>query len=291
MKQLSNRLQFTQLAVLFTLVAVLFLMWAPSAKADQAAISTGRAGLSYHDLFGGNLASAMREQGVKLSVLESEGSIQNLDRVAAGEAQLGLTQADAFMSWRKQNPDSANDIEVLGTLDKECAFLAVKEGGPISDEDDLDKSGVKIAVGNIGSGSAATWSYLTQLEPDYAKASVFHKGGVRALSGVVTGRYDAFLWVTFRSNVNNDYMKTVMGKDSGLKLVPLNDYSLNDKLPTGDAVYAFDEVDVESGWFASTVEAPCTDILVVGHLDASEKLLDSVAHILLTNKQRILSAK
>ncbi len=261
-----------------------------SAPAFANGIATGKKGLTYHDVFGNNISSILREHGIKLPVLQTRGSIDNLNRVAAGEAEIGFTQADALMYWRSKNTGLQNNIEILGTLGKECAFVAVPEKGPISEEDDLGNKGIRIAVGPVTSGSAASWKYMTQLESDYSTASVFNKGGIRALAGLTTGRYDAFMWVTAEGNMENKYLKTVMKKGSGLKLISLDDYDLNDKLPSGEPVYEFRDVKVAKGFFSDEkIEAPCTDVLVVGNPEADEDTLEAVAEALLTNKNRIMN--
>ncbi|MCV6588242.1 MAG: hypothetical protein OIF57_04315 [Marinobacterium sp.] len=280
----------TTLAITFSLAAGSSLVSAASQTTDaQPGIATGKKGLTYHDIFGTNIASILHEQGMKLPVLSTKGSLDNLDRVASGNASIGFTQADALMYWRDKHSAQQNNIEILGALGKECAFVAVPRDGKVSDEDDLGQKGIKIAVGPINSGSAASWNYLTQLEDDYQNASVYHKGGIRALAGLTTGRYDAFMWVTAEGNMDNKYLKAVMKEDSGLTLISLDDYSLNNKLPSGKPVYEFRDAKIAKGIFSDkTIEAPCTDVLVVGNVDADEEVLDAVSEALLTNRNRIM---
>lgn len=262
-----------------------------SGQAAAEGISTGKKGLSYYQ-YGTNISAILAEQQIKQSVMSSKGSIENLNRVAAGEADFGFTQADALMFWRSKNSQLQNKIEVLGALGKECAFMAVREDGPIDSEDDLGKKGIKLAVGDSTSGSAASWNYMTQLEESYREASIFYKSGVRALAGVSSKQYDGFMWVTSESNMNNKYLQTVQQENSGLKLISLNDYDMNDKLPSGEVVYEFRKVPVKEGWFSDhKIEAPCTDILVVGNVDAPEEALEAVAGALLLNKNRVLELK
>jgi len=271
----------------FTTLAAATLLSAAPAFADG--IATGKKGLTYHDVFGSNIASILQEHGVTLPVLQTKGSIDNLNRVARGEAQVGFTQADALMYWRSKNTTLQNNIEILGSLGKECAFVAVPEKGAVGDEDDLGKSGIKIAVGAVTSGSAASWKYMTQLEDDYSSASVYNKGGLRALAGLTTGHYDAFMWVTAEGNMENKYLQAVMKKGSGLKLISLDDYDLNDKLPSGEPVYEFRDVKIAKGFFSDKkIEAPCTDVLVIGNPAADDTILEAVAEAVLVNKNRVM---
>ncbi|MCV6605090.1 MAG: hypothetical protein OIF34_07275, partial [Porticoccaceae bacterium] len=139
----------TRLALALSLVAgtVSVSTLASATEAQPGGIATGKKGLTYHDIFGTNIASILREQGMKLPVLKTSGSLDNLDRVASGSASIGFTQADALMYWRGKNSAQQNSIEILGALGKECAFVAVPRNGKVSEEDDLGQKGIKIAVG------------------------------------------------------------------------------------------------------------------------------------------------
>lgn len=261
------------------------------AHADNITITTGAKGGSYHNKLGGNSRSVIREYGYQVNLLTSKGSIENLNRIAAAEADLGWTQADALMNWIEANPDKADSIDILAPLGKECVFVAVAENGKVQDEDDLGQKGINIAVQKRGSGAAVTWEYLRSLESSYAKANAHYKGGVRALGKLKQGQYDAVLWVTSPNNFNHKYLKAVNVKGSGLKIMDLNDYSLNNKLPNGDAVYSFEKIQATDGFFSSSYEVPCTDVLAVANADMDEEKLEALAEVFTMNANRISGGK
>lgn len=273
-------------ALLLGLLAVVFIS---PAQADVV-ISTGAKGGTYHNVFGVNLAKVMREYGIGAQLETSKGSIENADRVGSGEAGIGFVQADAYASWFGKHPELAGETEIVGTLGKECVYIATAEGGPIDDEDDIGK-GTNIAVQAQGSGSAESWAYMQQLEDDYAAANTHFTGGARALSKLKTGQLDAVLWVTSPGNLNHKFLSIVQTKGSGLRLIDVDDYDLNDKLPNGDQVYSFEKVDVEDGMFAKSITTPCTDVLVVANANADEEVLETLATILSMNTGRIVAAK
>lgn len=260
-----------------------------SVQAADVTITTGQQGLTYNAVYGANLQGALAEFGNKVTVVTSKGSLDNLDKVAAGTAQIGFTQADAYQFWRGKHANEAQNVDIVGELSDECVFVAVKDGGKINGEDDL-KAGVKIAVGEPSSGSYASWSYLQSLESDYAKVETFAKGGLRSLAKVQTGEYDAFLWVSARDK-SNKFLESVNQKGSGIKLIDMNDWNMNDKLPNGKAVYSMEKATVESGWLADSVKVPCTKTLVVANVDAGDDLLESVSSIMLKNQSRIIGDK
>lgn len=271
---------------LFILVASMFLFLSVS-HAEDVVITTGGKGLTYNGVYGPNLASALQEYGNSVTVNTSKGSLDNLDKVASGQAQIGFTQADAYMFWRTNHPNEAQNIDIIGELGQECVFVAVRDDDKIDDAGDL-KKGVKIAVGEPTSGSFASWSYLQTLIPDYAKATTFNKGGDRSLTKVMTGEYDAFLWVSAKDK-QNKFLTAVMMKGSGLKLINMSTWSVNDKLPNGQRVYTKETSITKDNTFSDdTVDVPCTKTLVIGNVNASDELLDSVAGIMLKNRSRVL---
>ena len=256
--------------------------------AEDVTITTGRKGLTYNDVYGLNLATVLNEFGHKTTLLPSKGSLENADRVASGEAQIGFVQADAYQFWRGKNGNAAQHTDIAGELSKECVFVTVKENGKIDGNGDI-KEGIKVAVGEPTSGSYATWSYLQTLISDYAKAETYAKGGNRTLAKVKTGEIDAFLWVAAKDK-SNDYLDIVMQPDSGLKLIDMTSWHVNDKLPNGKAVYTKEESKVKGGFFSKSIDTPCTTTLVITNNEASDELLDEVSTIMLKNSSRITSS-
>lgn len=269
------------------IVALTLALSAAVAQADIV-ITSGAKGGTYHGVYGANMASIFRETASGAKLLTSKGSVENIERVASGEAHIGFTQADAFMRWASLNADAANNITIMGTLAQECIYVAVAEDGKIGSEDDIGK-GVKLAAQKKGSGAAETWAYQQQLEPDYSKAQTYYKGGVMALGQVAAGQLDAVLWVTDPNNLDHKYLKLVNTKGSGLKLIDWDDWDVNDKLPTGESVYEFKEVETSRGWFADSINTACTSVLTIINNSISEEAQEELATILAFNKDRIVT--
>lgn len=273
-----------------TAIAAALLCLSFSATAQDVVITTGQQGLTYNAVYGVNIASAMSEYGYSSTVITSKGSLDNLDKVAAGEAQIGFAQADAYQYWRQRHGNEAQHVDIIGELADECVFVAVKAGGKIDDESDL-KAGLKIAVGEPTSGSYASWQYLQSLEKDYAKVETYAKGGVRSLAKVTTGEYDAFLWVSAPDR-SNKFLEAVNQKDSGLTVIDMNGWHVDDKLPNGKPVYELKKATTETGWLSdSKVKVPCTKTLVVANVDAGDEMLETASTVLLKNLSRVLGSK
>ena len=260
------------------------------ALAQDVVISTGGRGGSYFST-GEKLAGILAEYDYPAKSVKSKGSIENIERVASGEATLGFTQLDALAWWMNRNPESAGNLKVLGNLYAECVYVAVNTSGPIDDEGDLQSDKAKVAVQKRGSGSAVSWSYMQDLEPDFARGSTYFQGGLQLLNEIANtpdGEINAFLWVSDPLNLDQRYLKTVLENDN-LKLVDIKDWDLNDKHPElGRAIYRFEEPDVAKGLvFDKELNTVCMDAVVVANADADDDMLDDVVDVLTVNRGRL----
>ena len=254
--------------------------------AEPYSVSTGGKQGSYFKV-GHNLTQVIGGG----TVMTSKGSVQNLDRIMKGEAQLGMSQMDVIAWYADKHPASQSKIEIMGGMYQECVYIAYNKNGKVKNEDDLQTEGVTIAVGKKGSGGAVTWDYMRKLEPGYKKASVSYTGGTRALNKLAVGDssgIDAVLWVT-KPNLNGKYAQSVINNDS-LEFMNVNDKDLNDKYkPTGKPVYVFQTIETEKGFFNdqefSTI---CMDAVLIADSEADEELLDEVADLTLNYKATLL---
>lgn len=258
--------------------------------AEDVVISTGGRGGSYFAT-GEKLAEILVEYDYKADSVKSKGSIENIDRVASGEATLGFTQLDALAWWMGRNPELAGELKVLGNLYAECVYIAVNKDGPINDEGDLQGSDAKVAVQNRGSGSAVSWSYMQDLEPDFARGTTYFQGGLQLLNELASkpdGDINAFLWVSDPLNLDQRYLKTVLENDN-LKLLDIKDWDLNDKHPElGRPIYRFEEPDVAKGLvFDTELNTICMDAVVVANAAADNDMLDDVVDVLTVNRGRL----
>lgn len=238
--------------------------WAFAAETTYT-ISTGREGGSYFTVLGPQVVKFLRGAGLpNATFMPSTGSLENLKRVANGaEAQIGFSQADALMYFRKTNPVEGIKIEIGAPLVKECLFVAVKKDGPIGDVDDLKKKGVTVAAGAEGDGSRATWDYMGTLDEKFRLATTVDFGGALGLSQLTSGQASAFVFVTNPDTLASSEIFNLVANNKALKFVNANSWSLNDKLPNGDAIYTKETVVTKKGFFDDTVKTICTQSYVV----------------------------
>lgn len=258
--------------------------------AQDVVISTGGRGGSYFAT-GERLAGVLEEYDYTAGAVKSRGSIENIERVATGEATLGFTQLDALAWWLIRNPEQADNVKVLGNLYPECVYVAVNVDGAIDDEDDLQSSKAKVAVQKRGSGSSVSWAYMQDLEPDFAKGSTYFQGGLQLLNEMASNpdsEVNAFVWVSDPLNLDQRYLKTVLDNDQ-LELVDIKDWDLNDKHPElGRPIYRFEEPDVAKGLiFDKELNTICMDAVVVGSASADGDMIDDVVDVLTLNRNRL----
>lgn len=258
--------------------------------AEDVVISTGGRGGSYFAT-GEKLAEILVEYDYAADSVKSQGSVENIERVTSGEATLGFTQLDALAWWMGRNPEKAADLKVLGNLYSECVYIAVNKDGPIGDEGDLQSSAANVAVQKRGSGSAVSWSYMQDLEPDFARGNTYFQGGLQLLNEMAAkpdGDINAFLWVSDPVNLDQRYLKTVLENDN-LRLLDIKDWDLNDKHPElGRPIYRFEEPDVAKGLvFDTELNTICMDAVVIANADADDDMLDDVVDVLTVNRGRL----
>jgi TRAP-type uncharacterized transport system substrate-binding protein len=270
-----------KLSVVLSIAAALSVM---SVSAQELTISTGREGGSYFGVQGPKIVKFIKGTGLDTTFVASTGSLDNLDKVAKGEAQVGIAQADAIMFFKKTKPQAGTKIEVGGTLGRECAFVVSKKGGKVSTDADLQNKGVTIAAGAQGDGSRATWDYMGILEEKFKNATPNDVGGASGLAQVVSGQTNAFLFVT---NPDPKVLYTnelfILARDNkSLQFVPVTDWDLNDKLPNGDAVYTFDKVVTKPGTFSDDkVETICMNTYTIYNSDLSPAVKEKLARAFL----------
>ncbi|MEU6895469.1 TAXI family TRAP transporter solute-binding subunit [Streptomyces sp. NPDC046557] len=146
----------------------------------------------YGDLLQQALATDM--PGMEVRLEPSEGSQQNLRRVAAGEADFTIATADAVAKYRLDGKPGAERLRGVARLYDDYMQLVVPAGSPVQSARDL--KGKRVAVGQPGSGVRLISDRLlaaAQLDPakDITPVSI----GIDTMPAELeAGRIDAFFW-------------------------------------------------------------------------------------------------
>ena len=132
------------------------------APVTRIRITTGLAGMTFRPL-GEALAAAYARvmPGVRFEVVETPGSVTNLQRLEAGEAELGLALADvAYTAYNGRGADfprPARNVRAIAVLHPSAVHLLVPDTSTARSIADLKG---RIGVGPSGSGTAVTSALL-----------------------------------------------------------------------------------------------------------------------------------
>jgi uncharacterized protein len=144
----------------------------------------------FAELLARQLAEA--EGDLDAEVLESTGSITNLEQLSSGHADLGLTLVDAAAAAFEGAPPfrRAIPLRAIGRVYENYLQLVVLADSPVRSVTDLD--GRKISLGATGSGAALTGGRL--LAVSGVDAVVDHHLLADAVGNLAAGRIDALFW-------------------------------------------------------------------------------------------------
>ncbi|MFJ7207954.1 TAXI family TRAP transporter solute-binding subunit [Streptomyces sp. NPDC098789] len=184
-------------AVLAVLGVLLWWLW-PFGKAElrgTLVFSTGvRTGV--YQRYGELLQQALATDvpGVDVRLVTSEGSQQNLERVAAGQADFTVATADAVAKYKRDGKPGAEHLRGVARLYDDYVQLVVPAVSKIQSTKDL--RGKRVAVGQPGSGvRLISDRMLAAAKLDPARDLTAVPIGIDTMPAELeAGRIDAFFW-------------------------------------------------------------------------------------------------
>lgn len=124
---------------------------------------------------------------VPIEVIPTQGSLDNLSKLIAGQCDGAFVQSDAMLVFSSKNAQSLSGIERAGVLYQEQAHLLCNRHSGVGRITDLTKAST-VAVGPDGTGARTTWdAFVLADKKRYAPVQVDPRSGVRALSAVSDG--------------------------------------------------------------------------------------------------------
>ncbi|WP_026423532.1 TAXI family TRAP transporter solute-binding subunit [Actinokineospora inagensis] len=162
-----------------------------AAPNDRIRIAAGEPGGFYVE-FARLLAGEINSIGPRAEVVETLGSVMNIDRLTTGAADLGLALADALAAARAGTPPftARLDLTALGRVYENYMQLVVRADSPIHTLPDL--AGRPVSLGAPGSGAALFGDRL--LTTAALSVTIDHNPLLDATTALHTGRVDALLW-------------------------------------------------------------------------------------------------
>lgn len=237
----------------------------PDAAAPaQVVFSAAGKGAGYWNL-AERFRSVSAESGIKVRVLESVGSVENLERLADPDSPvvLALSQADALRWFLDEHPELADELVILESIGRECVFIIADANGDLTAFADLQGAkGHRIAIPGERSGVAVSFDYMTKRVPGLANTRPVYTDTVKAMKQMHAGAEDAVdaVMLVQRPLLNKAEMRFAVGKRSGFRMIPIDDPRLLAPLPNGEDVYELLDVPLDAGhlFSADSVTTVCT---------------------------------
>ena len=229
------------LIVILGFVAAYVVMGPPPPK--QVTIAGGGAGGAYA-LAAEELATALAEEDVEPTVLATAGSLDNISRLKADEADIAIVQTGLI-----EEVDS-NTLRSLGAVFYEPLWVFVRSEADIGDLRQL--AGLRIAVGAEGSGSRGLADLLLgEVGLTAGGYTAVSLGGVEAASALRAGEVDALLAV---SGIGAGWIRELVS-DPAIQLVSLARAPAYSRRPP-----SLDTVTLYSGVIDPAAGLPATDV-------------------------------
>ncbi len=213
---------------LFCVFALTGLSFAKSDGMVPMGIVTGGLKGTYYQ-FGLNLERLMEQEGIKLNVANSDGSVENIYAVyQRPNTQLGIVQSDvlAFVAKVQTDPvlkQIARKIKMVFPLYNEEVHLLGRSDIP--DFDNLE--GKRVAIGQEGSGSYLTAKLLFEVS-GIKPATTLTIGADEALPQLKAGNIDALFYVAgFPVKLFTEQVKA----EDDLALIPIRNKNIIEFYP------------------------------------------------------------
>ncbi|MFD6530796.1 TAXI family TRAP transporter solute-binding subunit [Streptomyces sp. NPDC060184] len=174
-----------------------------------------------YQLYGERLERALATDmpGVSIQLRTSQGSQQNIERVAAGEADFTIATADSVATYLRSGRPGARRLRGCVRLYDDYVQLIVPRSSSVRSVADL--RGKRVGVGQLGSGVKLVADRLmTAAGVDPAKGVTPVTAGIDTMpSLLVEGKLDAFFW----SGGLPTSAVQQLSRRTDVRLVPLED--------------------------------------------------------------------
>ncbi|MBO8192568.1 TAXI family TRAP transporter solute-binding subunit [Streptomyces oryzae] len=131
---------------------------------------------------------------VDMTLQHSQGSVQNLARLASGQADFTITASDALATYRANGGKGASHIRACARLYDDYMQLVVPRDSPVDSAKDL--KGLRVGVGEKRSGVALVTERLLKaagLDMEHDVHPV--RKGIDTMPKLLSeGKLDAFFW-------------------------------------------------------------------------------------------------
>lgn len=284
MRRLFNELKIFVLANLWIVPVVGVLVWAllhfvAPPPPMEARLATGGPSGGYH-AFGLRLQAELAREGFELRLVNSKGSVDNLDKLRAGEVELALVQSGQELSLEA---DQRAELYGLGVMFQEPVWLFARQDLRFTRLAEL--AGQRVAIGSPNSGTRSVTDALlgaNGIDLNNLPARWQEYGGGRAARELQAGNLDVAFFI---GPAENGLVQRLAG-DPNLKLLNLGrSAAYQARLPY------LNRVDVGEGLINLALNVPNRRLETVGPLAtlvASEHFHPSLTPLILAAAREVL---
>lgn len=213
-----------------------------------------------------------------IEVLESNGSMDNLNNLTSGGCEAALVQADAYTSFARQNSTRALTVDRVGVMGTEYVHMMCSKSSGIKDHADLVAKKATVAIGKPGSGAWVTWKNWEVEDDSYTEVTTVPVGGLAAVAKAADGSdVQCAMMVSGLPSASVLKYDARFGQD--LTLVAMQDWDFNNATdPKGNKLYTFADIpsetypnNLQTGFFGSAVGTVSVDAILVIHTDLYER--------------------
>ncbi len=234
--------------------------------ASATQINTGGESGAYFGRFCPELRSALRKSEFDYECVTSTGSRENIQRVMGDASQLAYSQFDAYALERKLLGGERLFTTLRTDLGRECLFM-VTRNRELSNFGEVAALAAQLSVvlPPKTSGSAATFEFLQQIDPDglgKARDIMFVSDADRALEQALAADDIVALFVQFPDAENARFK--MINEAEGV-FIPVIDRNILRQRIGGEKVYYAQETEISNPkWHkrGNQVITSCTPIVI-----------------------------
>jgi len=213
----------------------------------------------------GNYTFAAREIAGHLTglgeaeVIATAGSGENLRRLAAGECEMGFSQADVLALRTIEHPDQVAGLDPFKRIYGEYAHILCPVASGWTNASGFDGR-TRLILGGEGSGTAETWRAFTRASPALSAVQrVNDPVNLVAVNRVKDSRDTCMLWISGLNSgdmqgANRMSANTADGRRA-MRLVGVTSPELRSlRLADGQPIYRFEQIDTRSGAYENLLD-------------------------------------
>ncbi len=172
-----------------------------------------------------DMAAHANPRYLKVTVVQTDGSMDNMRRMGRQECGAAIVQSDAYLVYQARRSDRPVEITRNRFLYAEFAHLVCRRDAKVETTGDLlaNPERYKVLTGSEESGSALTWHAFTLLDDRFGRIPAEKIGGENALGRVLDGRAQCLFFV---SGLGSEFGKKVNRRGRDLRLVSIAEEAL-----------------------------------------------------------------